>query len=84
MKPNYLSCFILFLLFIVIGMIIGQLFPPKYEYHGPNAKKQTKKIYYDQQNDKYIKFDIIPTSCPKNKLNNLYETFISVNKKFEK
>lgn len=64
---NTIVCLILLLISVAIGMIIGIIFKPKDRYHGPNAKKQTKKIYYNKTTRKCFSFGIKLITCPKPK-----------------
>lgn len=57
----------IFLMAIVVGMLVGIVFKPKDKYHGPNARKQSKKIYYNKKTGKCLKFGIKPLACPKPK-----------------
>lgn len=58
---------IIFLLSIVVGMFFGLITRPRNKFHGPNAKKETKKIYYNKKMGKCLKFNILPLDCPKPK-----------------
>lgn len=77
MNNKQISYWITLLFSIVIGMLIAILTKKDDEYHGPNAKKESQKIYLHKKTGKCIKFDIIPTTCPlpKKKINILAEKF---------
>ena len=54
-----LSYIIILLSSFSVGMILALIIRPKQYYHGPNAKKFCKRIYYDKKNNRCIKFGII-------------------------
>jgi hypothetical protein len=74
---NIIIYLTILLISIVVGMLVGMIFKQKDKYHGPNAEKQSKKIYYNIKTRKCIRFGIKPLVCPKPKtklqkiLNNL-------------
>lgn len=61
---HYSAYFIIILLSIALGMMLGLMMRPSDEYHGPNAKKESRKIYYNKKNGKFIRFAIKPIECP--------------------
>jgi hypothetical protein len=77
MNDKILNLIIIILSSIVVGMIIGLIIKEKDHYHGPNAKKQCNKIYYNKKTGKCIKFHIRPIKCPvnKSKFKKLFDAF---------
>lgn len=55
---SILSYIIILLASLSVGMIIGLIVRPRTYYHGPNANKFCKKIFYDTTCHKCIKFGI--------------------------
>lgn len=58
---------IILLVSMAVGMIIGLIVRPNDKIHGPNAKKQCRKLYYSNKMKKCVKFNIKPIICPKSK-----------------
>lgn len=77
--PN-ITTMIIILSFVAIGMVLGLLFRPKDEYHGPNAINESKKKYFDTKTNKCLKFGIKSLECPKSKtkMQKIWNTFIKI------
>jgi hypothetical protein len=74
MDTDITSYLIILLSSVSVGMMIGLLFRPGDEYHGPNSREQCKKIYYNKKSDKCYKFLVKPIDYPKPKTK--WEKFI--------
>lgn len=63
MKEQILNFIIIILASIATGMIFGLLVKKNKIYHGPNAKKQSREIYFHHPTKKCIKFAVKPITC---------------------
>ena len=83
MTNNIFATIIVILISIAAGMIVAIILTSKTKYHGPNAKKVCKKIYYNNNEKKCLKFYIEPLMCPKKRsyLEKIYD-FIGKNIKY--
>ena len=80
MIRSIFAAIIIILISIVTGMIVAIIVTSKTKYHGPNAKKVCKKIYYNSNTKKCLKFYVKPLMCPK-KRNYLEKIYALVGKK---
>ena len=69
MDDKYYEYLVIILFSIFLGMIIALVFLPKNKYHGPNARKESMKIYLNKRTGKCFKYKIQPLSCPEQKTN---------------
>lgn len=53
-----------FVIFFILGMVIGMLIFPKYEIHGPNAAKEISRIYFDKKTKKCYRLGVKIVDCP--------------------
>jgi len=66
---NFVLYLSIFLLAGVIGMVLAMIIGPRKEYHGPNAQKESEKIYYNKKTGSCVHFAIQPLDCPTNGTN---------------
>jgi len=65
MNDKNLICIIILLSSIAVGMIVGLIVTSNNkEYHGPNAEKQSQKIFYYHKTGKCLRFGIKLLDCP--------------------
>lgn len=57
------SQLVVFGLSVIFGIIIGIILLEKNEYHGPDSNLIRRITYYDEKNDRCVKFVPYPIKC---------------------
>ena len=77
MNDKHCECLVIILFSIFLGMLLALIFKPKDKFEGPNARRETKRIYLNKKTGKYFQYGIRLLKCPptKTRIRKIIENF---------